>query len=134
MRADTANWRLLLVALVAAAGLSIACGGPQVTEPPAEAQPTAPPPTAPPTEIPQEQEPTAPPTDVPEEEEPPTDDGMALLEERCTECHGLDRTTSARKTREEWEETVIRMVNKGAQLNEEEQAILIAYLTETYGP
>ena len=142
MRANTASWRLLLVALVTAVGLLVACGGPQVTEPPAEAQPTTPPTevpqeeelTAPPTEIPEEDEPTVPPTEIPQEEEPPAGDGAALLEERCTVCHGLDRTTSKQKTREEWEKTVVRMVNKGAQLNEEEQAILIAYLAETYGP
>jgi len=102
------------------AGVLIACGGPEATEPPAEVQPTALP-----TEVPQEEPPTEP---------SPAGDGAVLLEERCTVCHGLDRTTSARKTREEWEQTVVRMVGKGAELNEEEQEILIAYLTETYGP
>jgi uncharacterized membrane protein YvbJ len=40
---------------------------------------------------------------------------------------------SAKKDRSEWERTVVRMVNKGAQLNKEEQEILIVYLTENYG-
>ena len=132
MRTHMRVWRLI-AALVVMAGVLIACGGPEATEPPAEVQPTALP-----TEVPQEEEPTAPPTEVPREEPPtepsPAGDGAALLEERCTVCHGLDRTTSARKTREEWEQTVVRMVGKGAELNEEEQEILIAYLTETYGP
>ncbi|MGD1995736.1 MAG: hypothetical protein PVH62_03075 [Anaerolineae bacterium] len=64
----------------------------------------------------------------------PTDGGAALLQERCTVCHPLDRVTRAQKTREEWERTVDRMVGRGAELNEEEQSILIEYLTETYGP
>jgi len=145
VRTHMVAWRLI-AALVVMAGILIACGGPEATEPPTEAQPTAPPtevpqeeePTAPPTEVPQEEEPTPPPTEVPQEE-PPTEpplagDGAVLLEERCTVCHGLDRTTSAQKTREQWEQTVVRMVGKGAELNEEEQEILIAYLTETYGP
>jgi cytochrome c5 len=131
MRIHMRVWRLI-AALVVTAGILIACGGPEATEPPAEVQPTALP-----TEVPQE-EPTAPPTEVPQEEPPtepsPAGDGAALLEERCTICHGLDRTTSARKTREEWEQTVVRMVGKGAELNEAEQEILIAYLAETYGP
>jgi cytochrome c5 len=131
MRIHVRVWRLI-AALVVTAGVLIACGGPEATEPPAEVQPTALP-----TEVPQE-EPTAPPTEVPQEEPPtepsPAGDGAALLEERCTVCHGLDRTTSARKTREQWEQTVVRMVGKGAELNEEEQKILIAYLAETYGP
>jgi cytochrome c5 len=133
MRTHVRVWRLI-AALAVAAGILIACGGPEATEPPAEVQPTALP-----TEVPQEEEePTAPPTKVPQEEPPtepsPAGDGAALLEERCAVCHSLDRTTSAQKTREEWEQTVVRMVGKGAELSEEEQEILIAYLTETYGP
>jgi len=69
-----------------------------------------------------------------EEEQPAPDDGATLLEERCATCHGLDRVTQEKKTREEWERNVARMVAKGAELNEEEQAILVEYLTETYGP
>lgn len=61
-------------------------------------------------------------------------DGETLLEERCTQCHGLDTVTSAQMTRAEWEETVIDMVNRGAQLNDEEQTVLVDYLAETYGP
>ncbi|MBN1812889.1 MAG: hypothetical protein JXA14_13720 [Anaerolineae bacterium] len=59
-------------------------------------------------------------------------DGKTLVEERCTECHGLDRTTEASKTGEEWKTTVERMVDKGADLNTEEQAAVVEYLTETY--
>jgi hypothetical protein len=61
-------------------------------------------------------------------------DAEVLLEERCTECHGLDRTTNASKSAEEWEQTVTRMVAQGARLNDEEQAVLIDYLAENYGP
>jgi len=142
--------RRTIILLIVAVGLLVACGGPESTEPPVEVQPTAPPaeapqeeePTAPPTEVPPEGEPTKLPTEVPTEapqeeepaEPPPTGDGAALLEERCTVCHGLERPTSARKIRDEWEKTVIRMVSKGAELNEEEQETLIEYLAETYGP
>ena len=138
--------RAVIISLILAAGLLVACGGPESTEPPVEVQPTAPP-----AEAPQEEEPTAPPseeeptelptevpTEAPQEEQPTqpssTGDGAALLEGRCTTCHSLERTTSTRKTRDEWEKTVIRMVSKGAELNEEEQEILIEYLAETYGP
>jgi cytochrome c5 len=74
---------------------------------------------------------------APESEAPAEEvavDGETLLEERCTECHGLDRTTSAQKTRAEWEETVTRMISKGAELNEAEKTVLVDYLAETYGP
>jgi mono/diheme cytochrome c family protein len=61
-------------------------------------------------------------------------DGAALLEERCSVCHSADRARQAKKTSDEWEATVTRMVSKGAQLTEPEQAVLVAYLAETYGP
>jgi cytochrome c5 len=57
-----------------------------------------------------------------------------LLRERCTACHGLAQVEKAQKTREEWDLTVSRMVGKGAQLSEDEQAALVEYLAETYGP
>jgi cytochrome c5 len=61
-------------------------------------------------------------------------DGETLLQERCTECHGLERTTSVQKTRAEWEDTVTRMVNRGAELTEAEKTVLVDYLAENYGP
>ena len=59
-------------------------------------------------------------------------DGKALVEERCSTCHDLARITSAKKTRDEWQANVERMVDKGAQLSAEEQAVVIDYLTEAY--
>jgi len=73
-------------------------------------------------------------SEQPPGEEPVSMDGETLLQERCTECHDLERTTSAEKTRAEWDQTVTRMVNKGAELNDEEKTILVDYLAETYGP
>ena len=72
-----------------------------------------------------EQEPTVPPA---------TADGMVLLEERCTVCHDLERVVSAQKDREGWEQTVDRMIRRGANLNTEERDILVDYLAQTYGP
>jgi cytochrome c5 len=112
----------LIVMLVVVNGLLAACGGPASTEtvePTQEEQPTAVP------EEPEEEEPTA---------QPPAGDGAALLEEHCTRCHALELATQAQKTREEWEQTVTRMVGKGAQLTEDEQGTLIEYLAATYGP
>jgi cytochrome c5 len=61
-------------------------------------------------------------------------DGETLLQERCTECHALSPTTNAKKSAEEWERTVARMVGLGANLNDEEQMVLVEYLAQTYGP
>ncbi|MCX7855500.1 MAG: hypothetical protein N2556_05950 [Anaerolineae bacterium] len=62
----------------------------------------------------------------------PASDGATLLRERCTACHTLDRVESARKALEEWEQTVDRMVRRGAQLTEAERAVLVKYLAERY--
>jgi cytochrome c5 len=86
----------------------------------------------------QEEEPTLAPTPTPQEEapseQPASTGGESLLQERCTACHGLSQVTREQKTRDEWGQTVTRMVGKGAQLNADEQAALIEYLAETYGP
>jgi len=74
-------------------------------------------------------------TPVPTQEEKPapsTLDGETLVEERCTKCHDLGRVERAKKTEEEWQATVERMVGKGAQLNQAEQELVIKYLAETY--
>ena len=96
----------LLIVLVWAAGLLLACGGP-ASEPVDEGQPEAP-----------EQ----------------AFDGAVLLEDRCAVHHTLDRVTSAQKTHDEWVQTVNRMAGKGAQLDAGEKEALVAYLAETYGP
>jgi hypothetical protein len=59
-------------------------------------------------------------------------DGEALVSERCTKCHDLSVVTSAKKSAEGWKANVERMVQKGAQLNEAEQKVVIDYLTEAY--
>jgi cytochrome c5 len=72
------------------------------------------------------------PTPEQEESASPALDGQALVEERCTRCHDLARTTNAAKTAEEWQTTVERMVSKGADLSPAEQEVVIQYLAETY--
>jgi hypothetical protein len=59
-------------------------------------------------------------------------DGQALLAERCTKCHNLDRVHAAKKTADEWKTTVSRMMGKGAQLTSEEETVLLDYLAKTY--
>ncbi len=123
---------------------------------PPTAVPTLPPtavPTLPPTEVPT-QPPTLtatqPPTQVPTQAPSPTTavstatsaaapagaaalDGATLVDTRCSICHSTARIKSAHKTRDEWDQTVTRMIGKGAQLTDEEKAALIDYLAKTYG-
>ena len=59
-------------------------------------------------------------------------DGKTLVEQRCTACHSLRQVTQARKTEAQWRQTVQRMVSYGAQLNQEEEQVVIQYLAKTY--
>jgi nitrate/TMAO reductase-like tetraheme cytochrome c subunit len=56
-----------------------------------------------------------------------------LVEERCVACHALSVVETARKTPQEWEETVNRMIEKGARLDDQEAEEAIDYLSEAYG-
>jgi hypothetical protein len=59
-------------------------------------------------------------------------DPVKLLNDRCTACHTLDRVKSAKHTADQWNQTVTRMIGKGAQLSDAEKAALITYLSNTY--
>ena len=59
--------------------------------------------------------------------------GMTLLDTRCSICHSSDRPKEAKKTREEWEQTVNSMIDKGAKLTDDEKAVLLNYLAKMYG-
>jgi competence ComEA-like helix-hairpin-helix protein len=56
----------------------------------------------------------------------------ALLQEACTACHGLNRLETT-KNRGEWQETVERMVNSGADVKPEEMKGLVGFLVRYYG-
>jgi hypothetical protein len=62
----------------------------------------------------------------------PALDGQALVQERCTQCHDLTRVERAKKTQQEWQATVERMIEHGAQLTPAEQEAVVKYLAETY--
>ena len=60
-------------------------------------------------------------------------DAASLLETRCSVCHPSTRAKSAQKAQAEWEQTVTRMISKGAQLTDAEKAALVDYLAKNYG-
>lgn len=55
-------------------------------------------------------------------------DVEALIIEKVAGNHDVERIFNAVKTREEWEETLDRMIGYGAQISEEEKQIIIDYL------
>jgi len=63
-----------------------------------------------------------------------TENGRDLLEQRCSVCHPSARPKAAKKTPEQWEATVTRMIGKGARLTADEKKTLLDYLSNTYKP
>jgi mono/diheme cytochrome c family protein len=63
-----------------------------------------------------------------------TDASTALLQSRCTVCHGIERINAARHDRAGWEATIGRMRGKGARLSDAETAALVGYLTNREVP
>lgn len=62
----------------------------------------------------------------------PAPNAEQLLNERCTKCHNLDPVKSAKKSKDEWQKTVDRMIGKGTQLTSEEAAVLVEFLSNVY--
>src|SRR5215467_14778153 len=63
-----------------------------------------------------------------------TDDekGKALVESKCTLCHGLDEVRVANLDRPGWKELVESMRTKGADLKDDEVTLIVNYLVKTY--
>jgi len=59
-------------------------------------------------------------------------DGKTLFENTCGKCHSIDRPKAKKKTKSEWETTVLRMKKNGATLTDAEARLIIDYLANTY--
>jgi len=64
----------------------------------------------------------------------PEGEAKAIATEYCQDCHQLSNVTSARKTAEEWRETVQVMMDRGARLPSENMDSLVEYLVKNFGP
>jgi predicted secreted protein len=60
---------------------------------------------------------------------PNADADFALVQAHCSACHTLDQVTAARKTPDEWAETMDRMVDHGMQITPEDNKRITAYLS-----
>lgn len=63
-----------------------------------------------------------------DEAEPATDDVEALIIERCSKCHSADRVFQADYDEQGWSDEIDDMIRKGAEVNEQEKAIMIEWL------
>jgi cytochrome c5 len=63
----------------------------------------------------------------------PDGPGKEIVLNTCTMCHDLNRIKLGRRSSEEWEETLISMLNEGAPLSDEAFGVVHAYLSRNYG-
>jgi len=57
------------------------------------------------------------------------DDGQALLQRECSECHAINLLLEIKKSRVEWEKTLSFMNGMGVHMDEAEEGILLEYLS-----
>jgi cytochrome c5 len=60
--------------------------------------------------------------------------GKKILLEVCTMCHELHRVLDQGRTRDEWEDLLVHMLNEGAPLADEEFPVLLNYLARNFRP
>jgi competence ComEA-like helix-hairpin-helix protein len=71
---------------------------------------------------------------VQERQQPTADDpSTELFVQMCNRCHDASRITAIRRTKTEWEEALLKMIERGAQGSEEEFETVFAYLRRHYG-
>jgi mono/diheme cytochrome c family protein len=56
-----------------------------------------------------------------------------LYDTNCDKCHSYNRSTSKKKTYDEWLSTVYRMTSYELDLTDEDAEIIAAYLAKTAG-
>jgi polyhydroxyalkanoate synthesis regulator phasin len=64
----------------------------------------------------------------------PDGPGKPVVERSCASCHALKVIVSKKATKDEWAKTVNDMVNRGAQLSDDEIDMVIDYLSANFKP
>ena len=63
----------------------------------------------------------------------PEGPGKQILLNTCTMCHNLGRIKNGRRSADEWEETLLAMLNEGAPVSDEQLPVIHAYLSRHFG-
>ena len=63
----------------------------------------------------------------------PEGPGKQILLNTCTMCHNLQRIKNGRRSAEEWEETLLAMLNEGAPVSDEQLPVIHTYLSRHFG-
>ena len=60
--------------------------------------------------------------------------GKDLVQKACVSCHTVRRVTAAKETKEEWNQTVDKMIEHGAILTDTEADTIVQYLAANFAP
>jgi competence protein ComEA len=63
----------------------------------------------------------------------PEGDGKKLVVKICTDCHGPEQIVAKRRTKEEWDDVISDMIQKGAEGKGDEFDAVVAYLVKNFG-
>jgi DNA uptake protein ComE-like DNA-binding protein len=63
----------------------------------------------------------------------PEGPGKDAVAKSCLDCHDASTITIDNRTKEGWQKTVKSMQNHGADVTEDQVAIIVAYLTKNFG-
>ena len=64
----------------------------------------------------------------------PDGPGKAVVAKVCTECHSVDRMRTLRIGKDDWDEKIADMIDRGATATDAEKQALATYLTANFGP
>jgi cytochrome c5 len=64
----------------------------------------------------------------------PEGDGKPIATEFCQDCHMLKNLLGARKSQDEWKDTVQTMIDRGSRLPPDKVNSLVQYLAKNFGP
>lgn len=63
----------------------------------------------------------------------PEGPNRSLVVERCAVCHPIEQVVAQRRTPDDWQRQVPRMIGFGAVASEDEQDLILDYLETVFG-
>ena len=63
----------------------------------------------------------------------PDGPGKEILEKQCSTCHTIEVIVAQRNDAAEWKRLVLNMIDRGAELTEEQVPVVTEYLATNWG-
>ena len=68
-----------------------------------------------------------------DDQEIPDGPGKELVTKKCGNCHGLDAITAESRTERDWRKQVNKMIDRGADISDDDYQPIIKYLMANFG-